>query len=436
MNKNIIHILLLTLISSCSLDSKTGFWSKTQKLEKEKIENVSTKVFQKPEILEKEFNTNIKIKLKTKYNDNFNLKKLTNNDGLLDFNGQLNKVSKFKFSKIDQFQLVQTDLLFTANKSVIFFDNKGTIFNFDSNSKLIWKVNHYSKKEKKMNPVLFFASNNKILVIADNMANIYAVDMNSGKLIWKKNNSSQFNSQIKIYKNKIFVIDFEDTLRCISIKNGKELWNFTTESSFIKSEQKLSMIIKDNKLVFLNSIGDLSSVNIDNGNLIWQTPTRSNKIIENSFSLKNSDLVLDKNSIYFSNNKNEFFSIDFNTGLTKWKQNINSSLKPTIIDNLVFALSKEGYLIIVDSNNGNIIRITYVFDQIKKPKEDQIESTGFIVAKENVYISLNNGKFIIAKILNGKTEKVLKFDRNKISRAYILNKKMYLISDNAILKLN
>ena len=52
MNKNIIHILLLTLISSCSLDSKTGFWSKTQKLEKEKIENVSTKVFQKPEILE------------------------------------------------------------------------------------------------------------------------------------------------------------------------------------------------------------------------------------------------------------------------------------------------------------------------------------------------------------------------------------------------
>ena len=103
---------------------------------------------------------------------------------------------------------------------------------------------------------------------------------------------------------------------------------------------------------------------------------------------------------------------------------------------MVFALSKEGYLIIVDSNNGNIIRITYVFDQIKKPKEDQIESTGFIVAKENVYISLNNGKFIIAKILNGKTEKVLKFDRNKISRAYILNKKMYLISDNAILKLN
>ena len=103
---------------------------------------------------------------------------------------------------------------------------------------------------------------------------------------------------------------------------------------------------------------------------------------------------------------------------------------------MVFALSKEGYLIIVDSNNGNIIRITYVFDQIKKPKEDQIESTGFIVAKENVYISLNNGKFIIAKILNGKTEKVIKFDRNKISRGYIFNKKMYLIYDNAILKLN
>ena len=64
--------------------------------------------------------------------------------------------------------------------------------------------------------------------------------------------------------------------------------------------------------------------------------------------LENSDLVFENNTIYFSNNKNEFFSIDARTGIIKWGQSINSSLRPTIIDNLIFTISNEGYLFVID----------------------------------------------------------------------------------------
>ena len=65
--------------------------------------------------------------------------------------------------------------------------------------------------------------------------------------MWSKYNSSPFNSQIKTHKNKFFVIDFENILRCFSIKDGNEIWNFKTEKSFIKSQQKLSLIVNNNK---------------------------------------------------------------------------------------------------------------------------------------------------------------------------------------------
>ena len=67
----------------------------------------------------------------------------------------------------------------------------------------------------------------------------------------------------KIFKDKFFVIDFENILRCYSIKDGSELWNVKTESSFIKSQKKLSLIISDKKVVFNNSFWTGASLRTD-----------------------------------------------------------------------------------------------------------------------------------------------------------------------------
>ena len=45
-------------------------------------------------------------------------------------------------------------------------------------------------------------------------------------------------------------------------------------------------------------------------------------------------------------------------------------------------------------------------------------------------------RLIIINTLNGKPMDVKKIDNEKISRPYILNNNMFIIRDNAILKLN
>ena len=47
------------------------------------------------------------------------------------------------------------------------------------------------------------------------------------------------------------------------------------------------MIVSDNRIIFINTLGDVSAIDISSGNLLWQTPTQSSAIYENSFSLKN-----------------------------------------------------------------------------------------------------------------------------------------------------
>ena len=435
-NKFFNFFLVLIILTNCSLNNKSRFWSKSEIVKKENLE--VKEVYKQPEIYEKEFNLDLRIKINEQAIKNSFINNLTNNNGTVSFKGSLDNISKYKFSKITNFDQYQPDLLLTQNQTLIFFDDKGSVLNFDQESKLLWKTNVYKKKDQKLKPILYFASNDNVLIIVDNISNYYALNINNGKLIWIKGNPSPFNSQVKIFKDKFFAVDFENILRCFSIKTGEEIWSYKTDQTLIKSQQKLSLTInkKDKNVYFLNSLGDLTSVDMETGNLNWQTPTKSTDIYESSFMLNNSEIINANNSIYFSNNKNEFFSIDVKTGVVKWKQNINSNLRPTFSDNLLFTITLEGYLTILDPRNGNILRMTYILDKIKKPKKNKVYPTGFVVSTEEIYVSLNNGKLIIVDMLTGKSKEILKLSSDKISRPYFLNNKLYIVRNNAILKIN
>jgi len=433
-------ILILITITGCSLHKNSKFWTK-QKIVKEKQEIVKEKqeitkqVFKKEKVLNEEFNPSLKISLYTKPINKSFLNNFDNNNGRINFNGNLKNISKYKFSRIKNFYQYDPKISFYKD-DIIFFDNKGSILRFNEDSNLVWKINNYQKFEKRQNPVLFFANNKKRLIVADNISKYYALDIESGKVLWSKNNTAPFNSQIKIYKDKFFIIDFENILRAYSIVDGREIWNIKTENSLVRSQKKLSMVILKDKIYFNNSLGDISAVEIESGELIWQSPTQSTLTYDEGYSLKTSDIIADSQTLFFSNNKNQFYSLNIKTGGVNWKQKINSNLRPTLIDSYIFTISLKGYLIIIEKNSGNIIRITDLFKGIKQKIRNKILPTGFIVGKDNIYLTTDHGRLLEVDIASGKVINIIKIDKNKINRPSISNNNLFIITDNSIIKLN
>ena len=434
MNKIISFIIFFIIITSCSFNQNSKFWSASQNIPEEKDSNFK-EIFVTEQSLEKELNSNLKIKLNNKVNNDLAVRNYFNNDGRLDYDGELKKSSRYKFSKIKNFYQYEPTVSFNK-KNLIFFDDKGSIIQFNEKSKLLWKKNYYSKSEKKLKPIMQFANNGKFLVVADNIAKYYMLDLDSGNLIWTKKNLAPFNSQIKIYDDKFFIIDYSNTLRCFSLKDGKELWNIKTENSLIRSQKKLSMVIVNGFIYFNNSIGDISAVDINKGELLWQLPTQSSLIYESAFSLETSDIITDSKSLFFSNNKNQLFSIDLGSGSFNWKNKVNSNLRPTLVGNYLFTVSIEGYLVVTEKISGNIIRVTDIFKKFKAKKRAKIKPTGFVMGLNNIYLSTNNGRILVIDVLTGKTKSTLKIDNEKISRPIILDKNLFVVKDKAIIKLN
>ena len=75
-----------------------------------------------------------------------------------------------------------------------------------------------------------------------------------------------------------------------------------------------------------------------------------------TYNFNYSKLISDGNSIYFSNNKDQFYSVDLKTGTTNWINEINSILTPIIVDDFIFTVSNSGHLFTLQKKQGNIIK--------------------------------------------------------------------------------
>ena len=426
-------LILLLILNSCSLDTKSGIWTQEKEI-KEKKTNI-IKFFEKEKSFKKEFNSNLEIKLDSQNIENQNLLSLSNNSGILNFQNDINRSSKFKFSKIKNFNYFEPEIVFDG-KNFIFFDDKSNLIKFDNNFKVVWKNNFYNKEEKKFKPILTLTIHKNILVVVDNIGKIYAVDTEKGELIWSKLNNNPFNSQIKIYDDNVYAIDLNNILICYSLKNGKQVWKFSTENTFLKSNKRNSLVLKDNVIYFNNSLGDITTVNAKNGSLIWQKPTQSSSVYENLFNLMMSDLVIYDDSIIFSNNKNQFYSFSQKNGLLNWRQDINSSIRSVILKDYVIAFSNEGYFFVIDNDSGNILRVTDTFNVFDSKKRKKIKPVGFILNKEKIFLTTNNGRLLIINFLDGKTEKILKIDNQKISRPFVFDTSIVLLKDDSVIRLN
>ena len=414
------------------MNENSRIWNKK---DNNTTENKNIKIIQfKDKKDQKELNVDLNLDLDISKSD-INFSNYTNNFGSLGYSGKLNKIGNYKYSKFKDIDHLNFKPLF-LNDGLIFFDNKGTIIRFDLNQKIIWKKNHYNKIEKKMSPKLEFIFNGENLIIVDDLAKFYSINIDNGELIWSKSNDYPINSQIKTFDDKLFAVDYKNILRCFYLDDGSECWKLETEDSVTISGSKHSIIIIDSLVIFNNSVGDITAAELTSGTIVWQVPTQSSSIMNSTYDLENSKLVSDGNSIYFSNNKNEFYSIDIKTGSINWINNLNSNLTPILLGKFIFTISDQGFLFVIEKKKGNILRINDLYKDYKIKKRKDIKPIGFIIGQDNLYLSNSDGKIIVVDLVSGTIKKTEKVSREKLSEPFIHNGNLFLIKNGSIIQYN
>lgn len=447
MSKIKFIIFFLILLNSCSLDNKTGIWS-DEKKEKERIAELvskqnqilqTNKIFSSENIYSIEKNLDRVISLSTpKKNSSWQMSGLNHQNflGNIYLSGIDSVYFKKKIGKSKVSSSVRTSSLLFHNNTILVSDSKGTVFAVSLAGKIIWKKNIYKKYYKKIYKNLSMAVYQDNIYIADNVGFVYSLNPNSGKLNWIKNHGIPLKSKIKVFDNKIYLINQDNRILAFNVENGSKIWDVRSISSFIKSQNLLSLALStQGDLIASTSAGDLFRINSKNGQILWSQNTLSSMLEHARDFFKSSDVVIQNDNIYFSTQET-ISSYNFTDGYINWSKKMNCVSSPIKDRNHVFVVTENGFLVIIDDSNGKIISSKNILDILKKKRQSTI-ITGFVMGSNKIYSVTLNGFLIISSASTGEVESFKKIGDEINSPPIIVDGKLFIYTSNSkLLSLN
>ena len=439
--KSLVFFLIFILLNNCSFDNKTGIWGGSEKekrriseLEKEQKQIIDIeRVHSSENIYNDEIPLTKDISLsKSKKNQSWQMSGLNHQNFLgniylssIDNIFLKKKIGKNKFSISN----ITASILAFKN-DIIFSDDVGTIFSINVNGNINWKKNIYKKIYKKVNKNLVLAIYKNYIYVADNIGFVYAIDLDNGKINWIKNYAIPIKSNIKIFNDKIYLMDQDNKIFSLNIKDGTRIWDVLSISSFIKSQNLLSLAIsKTGDLIILNSSADLYKIDGNTGEIYWYSNTLGSLLPDATDFFISSEIVINDDEIIFSAGPS-IFSYNLNTGSINWEKKVSAVGSPIIDGENIFFNTSNGYFVIMNRVTGKIISSTNILKILKK-KNRKTKITSFIMGSGKLYSVTLSGHLIVSSAISGKVEYFKKIGDPITSYPIINNGKLYILTENS-----
>ena len=438
-----IFLLLIFILPNCSLDDKTGIWNDNSNLITEKkvdifkdFETLYTEQKSFDEVIPPPLNLQIFLdpkKNNTKWLDEF----YSENNRLKHFSYQNENKLIFKSKKLTKY--LSNDNIFYDGFNIIIADKKGNIIVYSAElKKIIYEFNFYKKKFKKIKKNLNIIINKNIIYVSDNLGYLYALDYNKQKILWAKNYSIPFRSNLKIKKNILFLADQNNILHLINSVDGERFKLIPTEDTTLKNSFKNSLVLDESHLFYLNTYGSLYSININRKKISWFINLNRSIDINSSNLFYSSPISIVDDRIIVPSDPYLYLLNKINGSIIS-KTPIHSSFKPIISGDQLFLITKKNLLVCLDLKSGEIIysldielEIAQLLDSKKKP----INIKNFYLSNKNILIFLNNS-YIVSFTTLGKIKEIKKLPAKIGSLPIFINNSiMYLSKKNKLIIAN
>tara|TARA_Y100000022_G_scaffold197362_1_gene205765 strand:- start:67 stop:1338 length:1272 start_codon:yes stop_codon:yes gene_type:complete len=292
--------------------------------------------------------------------------------------------------------------------------------------KLNWKTNLEREKKEK---ILFLGGISLVgnsLVVTSGLGNIYLIDSNTGKKVWKKNFLVQFSRPALIFKNKVFAVSDDNQTFCLNLKNGEIIWNHIgnlEEVSIIGGSKPAAI---DNTVVLSYSSGEIYALDENDGSLIWfDNVGSSNYFSRSALNDIQSPLSIVNNKVYSPTFSDKLLVYDLNDGSKIWELKISSINQVTISGEALYIIDTLGKLLCLDSKTGKLLWSV----QLKTNYDgEEIRWYGPLLTSNKLLVSNSFGTILSLSPFTGKTLSKLNFDEGFILSPFQIKNEVFLIT--------
>jgi len=297
--------------------------------------------------------------------------------------------------------------------------------------KLKWKLKLEQEKQENFPLVGGFFANEKELFFSTGLGNIYCVDINSGKIKWKKEFGVQFSRPPLVKNNKVFVVSDDNQFFAIDKNTGTIVWSHLGNIEELSIIGGSKPVLDNNIIVVTYSSGEIFAFNQNDGSIIWFDNISSGSFLsKTSINDIQSPLCIDENTIYVPTFSNKLLAYDLKTGKSKWDINL-SSINPLVISGeTIFVMDINGRLLSLEKKTGKLIWAVQL--RVKKNNKEIVWS-GPILSTNKLLIVSSDGLVLSLSPFTGKTLSKIKFEESFLSNPFHVGEDIYLISKQGTL---
>ena len=320
-----------------------------------------------------------------------------------------------------------------VSKNIIFFlDAFSNLYAFDLNKKKnIWKKKLIVRKDKGHNFGGGIAADDEFLFVSSPFAEVFCIDLYTGKTIWKIDTQTPVRAIPTLLKNKLIILTLDNRTLLLNKIDGSLVWEHQgiQNSTSIIGQPKVAA---DGNLVLTPySNGDIFALNLTNGAELWRQSTVSIEQSEtsNTFSDIDANPVILKNLIIVASTNGKIFAFNKKNGGLIWEQYLNTSQTPLVNGNSIYVIHNNRELVNLDLTNGKI-RWTVELEKYFKNENDNIWFSPVLVNSKLIIVG-GYKNMIIINPLNGELDSKYSLPGTPTSSPLIVKQEIFLMFKNA-----
>ena len=438
-NSSLLFFIFFIFLFSCSFGPSKRIWNDLSKeLEIAKNKENTKLIFSSSEKFQKEIknNNNKVITVSKPYrNESWNQQNLTNGNYVPHLSYQNKKNLIFKSKKLGKNSFDLYDVEFQPiieNDIVFFYDPSGTLFSYSLNQeRLIWKYNFYKKRYKNLPKEINFHISPTSLIASDNLGFVYSLDKDTGNIQWAKSYGVPFKSNIKLDDSNLFLVNQDNKFYVIGEQKGKQRLDLETLPSFLKSNNKSNISLDSDKknVFFITSAAEIYSLNYRNRSINWLFNLTGGSFDKQVDLFYSSPIVYSEDELFLSTSLSSF-SMDSNNGSVNWEIPFPTKIKPVVLKEYVFLVSKQGFLISLDRKKGEVIWSHNLFKTSKKLKHNKTgDIVSILLISDQIFITTKNGYFLFLDYQNGEIINYAKVSKGFFSKPAIIDETIFVIDN-------
>ena len=343
---------------------------------------------------------------------------------------------KFKVSRSGVLPIISYPIV--LNESLILMGKNGTIYNYNTNKGKINWVNKtfFSKKIKisrdYLNGGLSYEKDKLFATSGNNK--VICIDLNTGNVLWMAQLQSMTRSVPYITSDKLIIQTLDNGVYALDKETGKVLWHNIGINDGISILYSVTPIVYENYVILQSNSFQPHYLDINNGN--EEQIFQNNDFLKSTFHLdlkKDNNVkiyqpVLDKQILFFYDEKGDFYAINLKFNNMIWKKKYHVNVPFLINGNIIFAINEQNQLLFIDKYNGDLVFILDLNQYLDEKSNSKVFWSTPVIANSTIKVSNSVGKLLTFDTETKKLLNTLEIPKDTYIPPVIANDCMYIVS--------